>query len=125
MALPMTTDPTDDYGDYVRAAVAEEVRSAMARKRISGAELARRIHKSVAWVSRRTSLTPSQTFDFVELGEVARALGVTVEELIPVRIMRCNTDWSLTSPALTCVNDVLGQMELAFVPERALALASS
>ena len=64
-----------------------------------------------------------------EIKRIARALGVKpqvffepVDSLMDAsRLMR----WSTDSPALTCVNDVLGQMELAFVPERALALAST
>lgn len=122
MALPMATapDPGGDDAAHVRASVAEEVRSALARKKVSGAELARRLHKSEAWVSRRTSLHPPQTFDLVELGLVAHAIGVNLRELIPETI----SSWSSHLPAITGVEDVLGQMELAFVPERTLALAA-
>jgi hypothetical protein len=118
MALPIaaTPDPGSDDAAFVRAAVAEEVRSALARKKMSGAELARRLHKSEAWVSRRISLYPTQTFDLVELGEVATALGVSVKELIPSAVM----GWSTDAPALTCVEGTLTP-ELPF-PTRTLVL---
>lgn len=82
MALPIASG-NDDDASFIRAAVAEQVRSELARKKMSGAELARRLQVSEAWVSRRTSLEPELTFDLVELARVADAIGVAVNKLIP------------------------------------------
>jgi len=61
--------------------VAEEVRAMMARRRVSGRELARRLDVSAAWVSYR--LTGTQPIDLNDLERIADALGVTVFDLIP------------------------------------------
>lgn len=108
MALPIETAPDlgGDDAAFVRAAVAEEVRSALARKKVSGAELARRLHKSEAWVSRRTSLVPELTFDLVELSAVASVLGVAVKELIPDSVTGRYPQYAQVRAALDLVHYV-------------------
>lgn len=62
------------------AAVAEELRAQMARKRVSGRELARRVHVSAQWMSQRTrGVVPMDTNDMEML---AAALGITLTELL-------------------------------------------
>lgn len=126
MALPIATAPDlgGDDASFVRAAVAEEVRSALARKRMSGAELARRLHKSEAWVSRRISLNPTQTFDVVELTLVASHLGVTVKELIPDPFVRWSMENPGDRPLLSECEPCRGQLELAFSGRPSLTIAS-
>lgn len=65
----------------LRVAVSEEVRVAMARRRINGVELARRLGVSQAWVSRR--LSAETPFDVDDLERIARALDVEPAALIP------------------------------------------
>lgn len=64
-----------------RQAVAEEVRAQMARRRISGSELARRLGKPQPWVSRRT--TGAVALDFDDLDIIAGALDCNVSDLMP------------------------------------------
>jgi transcriptional regulator with XRE-family HTH domain len=65
----------------LRTGVAEEVRVMLARKRVSGLQLAERIGHSQAYVSRR--LNGETAFDVDDLERIAIALGVTVYDLIP------------------------------------------
>lgn len=61
--------------------VAEEIRALMGRRRMTGRELARRLHVSPSWVSYR--LTGSQPIDVNDLMLIARELGVTMATLLP------------------------------------------
>src|SRR5690606_22378013 len=61
--------------------VAEEIRARLARQRLSGRELARRLGVSASWVSYR--LTGSQPIDLNDLERIAKALGVSVRQLLP------------------------------------------
>jgi transcriptional regulator with XRE-family HTH domain len=64
--------------------VAEEIRVQLARKRMSQAELARRLAVSGPWLSYR--LTGKQPIDLNDLDAIATALGVTPRELlVPVK----------------------------------------
>ncbi len=63
--------------------VAAEIRAEMARKQISGRELARRLGRSANWVSLKVS--GSQRLDLDDLAIIATALGVTVVDLFPRR----------------------------------------
>lgn len=62
--------------------VAEEVRAQLARKRITGRELARRLNVSHSWVNYR--LTGTQEIGLNDLERIAAALGVDVAELLPL-----------------------------------------
>lgn len=53
----------------------------MARRRIRGVELAKAIHRSQAYVSRR--LNGETAFDLDDLELIAEALGVKVADLLP------------------------------------------
>lgn len=66
----------DESGTDLRLAVAEEIRSWLGRRRISGAALARRLGKSQTWVARR--LDGRQAFDVDDLQLVAGILQVPV-----------------------------------------------
>lgn len=61
--------------------VAEEIRSWMGRRRISGAALARALGVSPAWVSYR--LTGVQPIDLNDLQRIAAILNVEVADLLP------------------------------------------
>lgn len=61
--------------------VAEEIRALLARRKISGRDLARRLSVSPNWVSLRTS--GSQPIDLNDLERIARALDVEVIDLLP------------------------------------------
>lgn len=65
------------------AAIAEEVRALMGRRRISGAEMARRLGVSQMWVSDRLRATTA--FTVTDLERIAGLLGVAVTELLPRR----------------------------------------
>lgn len=66
------------------AAVAEEVRAHLARRRMSGRELARRLGVSPQWVSQRTRGVVSMSID--DLEAVAWVLGVPVSAFLPAAI---------------------------------------
>lgn len=68
-------------GQRLREGVAEEIRSLMARRRISGVRLASEIGRTQAYVSRR--LVAEVAFDVDDLERIARVLGVTVQALLP------------------------------------------
>jgi transcriptional regulator with XRE-family HTH domain len=63
------------------ALVAEEIRALMARRRISGRQLATQLEVSPSWVSYR--LTGTQPIDVNDLALIADALGVGVHDLLP------------------------------------------
>jgi transcriptional regulator with XRE-family HTH domain len=63
------------------ALVAEEVRALMARRRMSGRQLAASLGVSPSWVSYR--LTGQQPIDINDLHLIAKALGVGVHDLLP------------------------------------------
>lgn len=79
----MTTtamQPAPIGGATLRKAVAEEVRVWLARRRISGAELARRLGRSQTFVAKR--LDGRQAFDVDDLEMIAVVLGVNPRELL-------------------------------------------
>lgn len=61
--------------------VAEEIRALMARRRVSGRQLAGELGVSPSWVSYR--LTGTQPIDINDLMLIAKALGVGVHDLLP------------------------------------------
>lgn len=61
-------------------AVAEELRAQMARKRVTGRELARRLHVSAQWISQRTRAAVPLNTSEIEL--IADALGISVGDLL-------------------------------------------
>ena len=61
--------------------VAEEVRAVMARRRMSGRELANQLGVSPSWISYR--LSGKQPIDINDLAAIAAALSVGVHELLP------------------------------------------
>lgn len=75
----MTTTP--DRPAPLRDRVAEEIRVALARHRVSGAELARKLGVSQAYVWRRMSGDLPFTLDDVE--RIAEALDMEPNDLIP------------------------------------------
>lgn len=73
-------------------AVAEEIRVAMVRRRVSGAKLAKELGVSAAWVSYR--LTGVQPIDLNDLERIASVLGVTAVDLFP----RSRREVTVTDP---------------------------
>jgi len=63
--------------------VAEEIRALLARRRISGRELARRIGASYSWVNFR--LTGAQPLTLDDLDRIAAVLEVDYRDLLPQR----------------------------------------
>src|SRR5690606_30195369 len=61
--------------------VAEEIRALLARRRMSGRELARQLGVSPSWVSYR--LTGTQPIDLNDLDAIARVLDVGTVDLLP------------------------------------------
>lgn len=92
-----------------RVAVAEEIRSVMGRKRVSGSELARRMERSQPWVSRRIS--GAVALDWDDMESIAKALDVPIGDLLPPEV-RTGRLSSLPTPP---------QLELPFPAERLLA----
>jgi transcriptional regulator with XRE-family HTH domain len=64
--------------------VAEEIRAQMGRKQKTGADLARALGKSQAWISYR--LSGKQPIDLNDLEAIASILGVAVAELFPADV---------------------------------------
>ncbi len=78
--------------------VAEEIRSAMARRRFTGAQLAKALGVSAAWVSYRVNGTVSPSVD--DLYRIAGALEVEVVDLLPREVANtARTLGYLHSPA--------------------------
>jgi DNA-binding Xre family transcriptional regulator len=75
--------------------VAEEIRAMMARKRVNGTELARRLGVSKMWVSDR--LRGNQEIGLNDLDRIAAVLGVTVADLMP-GTGRQPVGWKVTTP---------------------------
>lgn len=61
--------------------VAAEIRAQIARKGLSGRQLAFRLGKSQPWMSRR--LTGDVAFDVNELDQIAAVLGVSARDFFP------------------------------------------
>lgn len=61
--------------------IAEEIRALMARKRMSGRQLASQLKVSPSWISYR--LSGKQPIDLNDLALIAKALDVGVHELLP------------------------------------------
>lgn len=71
---------TTEAAGHLRGQVAEEVRVWLARRRMSGAELARRLGRSQTFVAKR--LDGRQAFDVDDLEQVASILEVSAAQLI-------------------------------------------
>lgn len=71
-----TTESTGQLRDQV----AEEVRVWLARRKMSGAELARRLGRSQTFIAKR--LDGRQAFDVDDLEQVGHILGVSAADLI-------------------------------------------
>ena len=71
--------PADD-GPAFRYVIAGEVRAQLARRRMSGRELSRRVGAKPAWMDRR--LTGKTPMDVDDLEVIARALDMTPLELV-------------------------------------------
>lgn len=70
-------------GSSLRTQVAEEVRAWLARRRMSGAQLARELGRSQTFIAKR--LDGRQAFDVDDLEAVARILDVPAGALIPAQ----------------------------------------
>lgn len=75
----MVTALNESDSGGLRAQVAEEVRVLLARRRISGVQLARRLGMSQGYLSRR--LNGVQPFDMDDLEKIANGLDVPVSIL--------------------------------------------
>lgn len=73
----------DRGGKTLSPRVAEEIRALLARRRISGRQLASALNVSPSWVSYR--LTGTQPIDLDDLERIADYLEVEVTDLIPAR----------------------------------------
>ena len=78
MSIDMRPEPS---AEEATAAIAEEIRAMMARRRMSGRELARRLDVSPAWVSYR--LSGVQEIGVNDLSRIARLLQVHMVDLLP------------------------------------------
>lgn len=61
--------------------VADEIRVAMTRQRVSGRDLAKKLNVSPSWVSYR--LSGRQPIDLNDLFRISKALGVSLHQLLP------------------------------------------
>lgn len=72
--------PTEGVYESFGEEVAAEIRAVLARRRMSGRDLARLLNREQSWVSRRLSgATPMTTND---LDEITASLGITIAELM-------------------------------------------
>lgn len=76
----MTDQPRPVKPGQLRERTAEEIRALLGRRRISGAELARRTGMKQPYLSRR--MTGELAFDLDDLEVIARELGVSVLDLL-------------------------------------------
>lgn len=70
-----------DRDNTLSERVAEEIRALLARKRVTGRELSRRLGVSSPWVSQR--LTGATEIGLNDLERIARALDVEIAALLP------------------------------------------
>jgi transcriptional regulator with XRE-family HTH domain len=94
----MSDDRTPARG-RLREHVAEEIRVLLARKRMSGIELGRRIGMKQSTISRR--LTGETAFDMDDIEAIADALGVDVSDLMPKTAKHGQRGENLSFPRLT------------------------
>ena len=80
----MTIDVTAGQTANLSDRVAEEIRALLGRRRMSQAELARKLGTSGAWLNYR--LTGKQPIDLNDLADIAGALGVAVADLLPQHV---------------------------------------
>lgn len=71
----------DERSATLTQLVADEIRVAMTRRRMSGRDLAKKLDVSPSWVSYR--LSGRQPIDLNDLFRIAKALGVGVHQLLP------------------------------------------
>jgi transcriptional regulator with XRE-family HTH domain len=69
--------------DSLQTYVAAEIRAEMARRRITGQQLAGALGRSNAWISVR--LAGKQAIDLNDLERIADALDVSADQLLPAR----------------------------------------
>lgn len=74
------TDTSPDSAGWFTAAVAAELRAHMARQRVSGREVARRLHVSAQWISLRTKGASPLSTDEIE--RICDVLGITPQQLL-------------------------------------------
>lgn len=94
-------------GPTLRAQVAEEVRVWLARRRVSGAQLARELGRSQTFIQKR--LDGRQAFDVDDLEQIARILDVNAADFLPgasVHSLACEPGWEAATPLLTLVPDL-------------------
>jgi transcriptional regulator with XRE-family HTH domain len=77
----MSIDVMSDRTSSLTERVAEEIRALMARKRVRQSHLARELGVSEQWISVR--MRGVQPIDLNDLDRIARALGVSIIDLIP------------------------------------------
>lgn len=75
----MTTHVSENASPSRR--IASEIRAELARQGINQTALARLLHVSNAWTSRRLSPSADVDLTFEEVEKVAKALGVSAERL--------------------------------------------
>jgi len=98
----MPNEPSETGRLTVR--VAEEIRALMARQQVTGAQLAKRLGVSAAWVSYRIG-TCTVSISLDDLERIADALGVTPGDLLPLDVRqpdRISTQ-NLAAPVRTTV----------------------
>lgn len=86
----------------LREQVAEEVRALLARKRMTGADMAVAIERSPMYVSRR--VRGEVPFDLDDIQRIAEVLGVEIGELFPHRGEGANRDFDV-APAERTVTE--------------------
>lgn len=82
MGVPSGTSPKP--GPFARA-VAAEIRSAMARQRISGVVLAQRTKRSQSYISKR--LRDETSFSANDVEDICEALGEDLFELLRAAVL--------------------------------------
>lgn len=93
----MSDSDTESGTPVLRAAVAEEVRALLGRRRMSDIALARKLKRSHTYVYRR--LSGETAFDVDDLEGIAAALNVPITELFPSRTGRVTETYA--GPAVT------------------------
>jgi transcriptional regulator with XRE-family HTH domain len=111
-------------GTLLSEQVAEEIRALLARRRISGRELARRLGASPSWVNFR--LTGAQAIDLNDLQRIAEVLDVDVTSLIPNSRTRTVVNGAGTAGQTTVPTlEAPGRPHLNGHPKRSVPAAST
>lgn len=88
----MTAHATETPRQTPSRLVAAELRAEMGRQGVTGRELARRLHRDSAWVSRHIGVKAAQAMTLDEVVECTEALGISPERFLGALLPRLDSN---------------------------------